>query len=241
MFAYRDNILDWHDPVPMQINGLPLSGVNVSPGFMQYTTPVSENPQFLALIPQPQGGLGLYERIEHPPWNWIGPVGVLGASLGGISAVTSAELGDGSLCVIVRSGSHLFEITHHSKGLPGGAGSGWSTPAEVRTSRGAITVSGGQQLVATTVSALGSTGMLMAVPVPGGAALLATTKLGGSWDFEKLPIRSEVDALTVLTGSVNGRANIDVTYRDGNRLLQIWRWTNGPWSGPTQVQWGRLA
>lgn len=237
MFAYRDNILHWHDPVPMQINGLPLTGVNISPGFLQYISPASGNPQFVALIPQPQGGLGVYERVEHPPWNWTDPVGVIGASLSGISAVTSAELGDGSLCVIVRVGSHLFEITHPSTGLPGGVGSGWNAPAEVRSGGGAITVSGSPQLIATTVSAAGSTGMLMAVPVPGGAALLRTVELGGSWDVEQLPIHSEVDAVTLLPGSVNGRGNMDITYREGNRLLNIWRWDNGPWYGPTFVQW----
>jgi hypothetical protein len=204
---------------------------------MQYTSPASGNPQFLALISQPQGGLGLYERVEHPPWSWTGPVGVIGTSLSGISAVTSTELGDGSLCAIVRVGSHLFEITHPSTGLPGDASNGWSTPAEVRSGRGAITVSGSPQLIATTVSAAGSTGMLMAVPVPGGAALLSTVEPGGSWDVEQLPIHSEVDAVPLLAGSVNGRANIDVTYREGNHLLDIWRWDNGPWYGPALVQW----
>ena len=178
MFAYRDNILHWHDPVPIQINGLPLTAVSASPGFMQYGSLASGNLQFLALIPRPQGGLGLYERIEHPPWNWTGQVGVIGAGLRGISAVTAAELGDGSLCVIVRAGPHLFEMTHPASGLPSGAGSGCSGPVEVRSNRSTITVSGNPQLVAATVSAAGGTEMLMAVPVPGGAELLSTAEPG---------------------------------------------------------------
>jgi hypothetical protein len=238
MTAYRDNYLRWHDPVPMQVNGLPLSGVSARPGFMQYTSPADGQFQFLALIPQPAEGLELYERIEHPPWNWEGPVGVMGASIRGISAVTSAELGDGSLCVIVRAGDHLFEMTHSSRGLPGGAGSGWSAPAEVRSAIGAITVSGNPQLVAATVSTQGSTELLLSVPVPGGAALLSTEQPDGPWQVEQLPVHHTVDAITLLPGSVNGRANIDVTFREGNRLLYLWRWDDGSWHGPSPVQWG---
>lgn len=164
---------------------------------------------------------------------------MIGAGLRGISAVTAAELGDGSLCVIVRVGSHLFETTHPASGLPSGAGSGWSAPVEVRSSRGAITVSGNRQLVAATVSAAGGTQMLMAVPVPGGAELLSATEPGSSWGVERLPIHHEVDALTLLPDSVNGRANIDVTYREGRHLFSIWRWDDSAWHGPSPVRWGK--
>jgi hypothetical protein len=239
MFAYRDNVHHWHDPVPIQINRLPLTGVSASPGFMQYGSLASGNLQFMALIPRPQGGLGLYVRIEHPPWNWRGQVGVIGATVRGISAVTAAELGDGSLCVIVRAGPHLFEMTHPASGLPSGAGSGWSAPVEVRSNRGPITASGNPQLIAATVSAAGATEILMAVPVPGGAELLSTAEPSTTWHVEQLPIHQEVDALTLLPDNVNGRANIDVIYRQGNHLFSTWRWDNGPWRGPSSVSWGK--
>ena len=81
--------------------------------------------------------------------------------------------------------------------------------------------------------------MLMTVPVPGGAELLSTTQPSSTWHVEHLPIRQEVDALTLLSGSVNGRANIDVIYRQGNHLFSIWRWDNGPWHSPSSVRWGK--
>lgn len=67
MFAYRDNIFHWHDPVPIQINKLPLTGVSASPGFMQYGSLTSGDLQFLTLIPRPEGGLGLYSASSIRP------------------------------------------------------------------------------------------------------------------------------------------------------------------------------
>jgi len=81
--------------------------------------------------------------------------------------------------------------------------------------------------------------MLMAVPVPGGAELMSTAEPGTTWHVEQLPIHRQVDALTLLPDSVNGRANIDVIYRQGNHLFSTWRWANGPWRGPSSVRWGK--
>lgn len=237
-FAYRDNYLRWHSPVAIQIGNLPLASSSTSLGFMQYTSLADDQPHFLALMPEPHGGVALYERIEKPPWNWIGPVGVIGASLDASPAVTSAELADGSLCVIVRAGSHLYEMTHLPAGLPGSIGSGWTAPTEVRSGNSAVTVSGNPQLVATTALAQGTTEMILAVPIRGGALLLTTAQLGSSWNEEQLPIHHDVDAVTVLPGSVNGRANLDLTYREGSHLLFIWRWNGGPWHAPSLVQAG---
>jgi hypothetical protein len=77
----------------------------------------------------------------------------------------------------------------------------------------------------------------MAVPVPGGAALLSAEQPASTWEVEQLPVHHTVDAITLLPGSVSDRANIDVTYREGNRLLYLWRWDGGPWHGPSLVQW----
>lgn len=79
--------------------------------------------------------------------------------------------------------------------------------------------------------------MLLAVPVPGGAVLPSAAESDPSWHVEQLPLHHEVDALTLLPGSVNGRDNIDITYREGNHLLYIWRWVNGLWYSPFPVQW----
>lgn len=237
-------MLHWYDPGPMLVNGLQLTGVSTSPGFMQYTGPDILYSQFLALIPRSNGGLGLYERIEKNSFGWIGPVGSgIGAKLGDISAVSSAELSDGSLCVVVRAGSHLFELTHpalaySSNGLSVDFGQGWSTPTEIRAEDGdAVTVSGYPQLITTGVSVLGASGLLLAVPVSNGAILLSTTEGSSFWNTEQLPVQHSVDALTLLSGSVDGRSNIDVTYRQGDRLLYIWRWDNGPWHRPASVEW----
>jgi hypothetical protein len=130
--THRDNVLHWYDPGPMLVNGLQLTGVSTSPGFMQYTGPDIRYSQFLALIPRSNGGLGLYERIEKNSFGWIGPVGSgIGAKLGAISAVSAVELCDGSLCVVVRASSHLFELTHpaltySTNGLSVDFGQGWA-------------------------------------------------------------------------------------------------------------------
>ena len=91
---------------------------------------------------------------------------------------------------------------------------------------------------ATTALAQGTTEMILAVPIRGGALLLTTAQLGSSWNEEQLPIHHDVDAVTVLPGSVNGRANLDLTYREGSHLLFIWRWNGGPWHAPSLVQAG---
>ena len=244
VFTHRDNVLRWYDPGPILVNGLQLTGVSTRPGFMQYAWS-GTNQQFLALVPRANGGLGLYERIEKFPWGWIGPVGSgIGTKLGTISAVTSVELGDGSLYVVVCAGSHLFELTHplltySSNGPPNDFGKGWSAPKEIRDGNGSpISVAGYPQLITTGVSALGTSSLLLAAPVHNGAMLLSNTDGGDVWNIERLPINHSVDALTLLSGTVDGRPNIDVTYREGDRLLYIWRWDNGPWYGPAPVKWG---
>ena len=87
------------------------------------------------------------------------------------------------------------------------------------------------------VSALGTT-LLLAVPVPDGAILLSSTAGSSIWKPERLPINRPVAALTLLAGNVDGRPNLDVSYRQGNHLLHIWRWDNGPWDPPSPVEWG---
>jgi hypothetical protein len=243
-FAYRDNVLHWHDPTPVLMNGSPLIAVSTSPGFMEYTWSQALNPQFLAFLPGTQGGLALYERYEGNSFPWLGPMGRgIATKLGHISAVTSVELGDGSLCVIVRAGAHLFELTHRALTYtpgqpPGDFGQRWSAPVELRTANGVpVTVSGSPQLITTGVSALGTT-LLLAMPIPDGAILLSSTAGSSTWRPERLPINRPVDALTLLAGDVDDRANLDVTYRQGNHLFYIWRWDNGPWHPPSLVEWG---
>ena len=243
-FAYRDNVLHWHDPTQVLVNGSPLAGVSTSLGFMEYTWSQAVNPQFLAFLPGPQGGLVLYERYEGNSFSWLGPMGRgIATKLGHISAVSSVELGDGSLCVVVRAGAHLFELTHpaltYTPGQPpGDFGQRWSAPVELRVTNGApVTVSGSPQLITTGVSALGTT-LLLAVPVPDGAILLSSTAGSSIWKPERLPINRPVAALTLLAGNVDGRPNLDVSYRQGNHLLHIWRWDNGPWDPPSPVEWG---
>jgi hypothetical protein len=246
MFTYRDNALRWYDPSPILVNGLKLMEVNTTPGFMQYTWTNVDNPQFLAMIPSSDKGLELYERIEKRPWGWVAPIdNTIGANLGNISAVSSAELADGSLYVVVRADSHLFELTHprltynSPNAPPDSFGEGWSTPKEIRSANGApVTVSGDPQLIATGVSAQGTTNLLIAAPVPDGAILLSNSSENEIWNIERLPINHDVDALTLLNGNVGGRDNLDVTYRQGDQLLYIWRWDNGPWHEPAPVEWG---
>jgi hypothetical protein len=75
------------------------------------------------------------------------------------------------------------------------------------------------------------------VPVHGGAVLLSSTEGSVAWNVQRLPINHDVDALTLLTGSVSGRANIDIAYREGNQLLDTWQWDGGPWHAPVPVEW----
>jgi len=243
MFAYRDNVLHWYDPTPILVNGLQLTGVSANPGFMQYTWS-NVNPQFLALIPDSDKGLGLYERVEKPPWEWVAPTGGrIGAVLGKISAVSAAEFADGTLCVVVRTGSHLFELTHPAliyspDAPPSNFSKGWSAPAEIRAANGIpVSAAGYPQLIATSASASGATNLLLAVPVHGGAVLLSSTEGSVVWNVQRLPINHDVDALTLLTGRVSGRANIDIAYREGNQLLDTWQWDGGPWHAPVPVEW----
>jgi len=246
MFTYRDNVLRWYDPSPILVNGLELMGVSATPGFMQYTWTNVDNPQFLAIIPSSDKGLELYERVEKWPWGWVAPIdNRIGATLGNISAVSSVKLVDGSLYLVVRVGSHLFELTHPPLAYnspdapPDGFGEGWSTPKEIRAPNGApVTVSGDPQLIATGVSAEGTTNLLIAVPVPDGAVLLSNNSEDEIWNIERLPINHDVNALTLLNGNVDGRSNLDITYRQGDRLLYIWRWDNGLWHEPARVEWG---
>jgi hypothetical protein len=67
-YAWRGNYLDhfrWHGPGAVLINGEPLQNVRGRPGFLQYPIYIPARvPQFLAIVPLRNGGLGFYERVR---------------------------------------------------------------------------------------------------------------------------------------------------------------------------------
>ena len=156
-FAWRgNNNLEnpgWHGPGSVLVNGDPLQGVRGRPGFLQYPTyvPGQSQPvwQFLALVPQDVGGVGLYERVEPGPFDWgTHQFGVIARQLGLIDSVTTVMTGNGGLVAVVRAGSRLYELSHARGHLSADFGTGWSPPTEVRTAGGGgISVAGDAELI----------------------------------------------------------------------------------------------
>jgi len=240
IFGYRDNQLRWHAPAPAEINGYPVVGMQGRPGFLQYpvATATGETPYFLAFIPRTQGGVGVYMRTEQYPWYWNGPKIVLGPNADAITSVAASELPDGSLFVIVRAGNHLYETMHSGKGLPWDLSADWTKLTEIRTPSGAdINATGDPQLVTVSLPPYGLTELYSAVPVRNGAILLSQVEGATTWSADKLPIDGAINSITLLAGSVSNRSNLDIIYRQGDSLLTLWKWYNGPWHHLSLVKW----
>ena len=240
-YAWRGNYLDhfrWHGPGPVLVDGDPLQNVTGRPGFLQY--PIyrpAEIPQFLALVPQRAGGLGLYRRVEPGPFDW-GPkrLGVVASQLGLINSVTAVRTPDGALVAVLRVGSRLYKLTHPRGNLPADFGIGWSKPTEVRIAAGGFVSVTGDPAFA---SSEASTSQLdLIAPVPGGLALLTAANSASPWSLQRLPIHQPVESAGVLGGEVHGRLNIDIIYRSGSQLYSIWKWDGGAWHQPAIVTWG---
>lgn len=246
-FAWRgDNNLanpGWHGPGSVLVNGDPLQGVRGRPGFLQYPTyvPGQSQPvwQFLALVPQDMGGVGLYERVEPGPFDWGTHLfGVIARQLGLIDSVTAVMTGSGGLVAVVQAGSRLYELSHARGHLPADFGTGWSPPTEVRTAGGGgISVIGDAELINAT-SRPGGTHLDLAIPVRDGLVLLTAATATNQWTAERLPVHQQVDSVTLLGGEVDGRPNTDIIYRSGSHLFNIWKWDNGTWHQPTLARWG---
>lgn len=241
-FAWRGhngNHFQWHAPVAVQVHRDPVRHVQGKPGFLQYLvyTPTKTIPQFLALVPQSNGGVGLYERREPGPVDWRNHrFGVIARNLGPADSVTAVRTLNGGLVAVLRAGSRLYEVTHRRGNLPADFGSGWSHPTEIPAVGGA------------TISAIGDpdltlaarrTQLDLAVPVRDGLALLTqTANTSNAWIYQRLPIRRHVTSVSILSGEVNGRPNTEIVYRSGLQLFNIWKWDNGAWHQPVPVRWG---
>lgn len=244
-FAWRANYLkhlDWFGPITIEVNNQPVTGIRGRPGFLEYPAVIPEVSmpvrQFFAIVPQGTGGVGLYARDEPGPVYWAG-YGVIGRQLGMVDSVTAAVTGNGGIDAILRSGTRLYEISHAPGLLPKERfGTGWSAPSEIRTAgNGTVSATGDPELINALAPA--QTQMELAVPIHNGVELL-TLEAGtrDRWTIARLPVRGQVNSVSVLSGEAGSRSNIDVVYRAGPFLFSTWKWANGRWSSPAIVRWG---
>ena len=242
MSGYRDNVGHWHNPVPVLVGNDPVIGVTGRPGFIQYPlySATSEKPQFIALVPRQNGGVSLYERKEPSEIDWgEKPWAIVARRLGRVASVVMNKPDDGTLQVVLRVGNRLY-VLHHSKGhLPHDLGTDWSAPLALRVAGGKdLSATGDPALISLTEPSSGRTMLLLAVPVRNGLDLLATTgNASNVWNLEQLPTNGRANSVSLLAGNVEGRTDIDVTYRSGTNLLYVWRWLDGPWHRPALVRW----
>jgi hypothetical protein len=244
-YGWRGNSLDhfrWHGPGRVMVHGNPLQGVRGRPGFFEY--PVyspGEIRQFLALVPQRDGGVGLYERVEPGPFDWGRQrLGVIARQLGQIDAITTSRTPAGGIVAVLRAGSRLYEVSHPRGNLPAGFGSGWSKPAELRIQGGGtVSAAGDPALIDAAQSQPRASRLDLAVPVPGGLTLLTTAGNAASpWSIQQLPVRQRVNSVSILAGKVSGRPDTDVVYRSGSDLFSTWKWDGRSWHQPAIVLWG---
>jgi hypothetical protein len=241
-YAWRGNSLDrfrWHGPGPVLVGGQSLTGVRGVPGFLDYPTytpaPV---PQFLALVPEHNGGIGLYERVEPGPFDWgKRRFGLIASQLGLIDSVTAVMTGNGGLVAIMRAGSRLYETSHSRGNLPADFGTGWSRPTRLRTPDGTVPADGNPDLINSS-DAPGRTHLALTVPVSNGVMLLTPAASTGLWEAQRLPIHQHPASVTLLNGEVKGRPNMEVAYRIGHSLFNLWKWDNGTWHQPVLLRWG---
>ena len=245
-FAWRSNYLQnfrWNEPVIITVHGKSLTGIRGRPGFLEYPAVVPGKPlpirQFLALVPQSTGGVGLYERVEPGPTDWGSyRWGLIARQLGRIDFVTATVTGDGGIMAILRIGTRLYEVSHPPGSLPQDFGTGWSAPTEIRTAGNSrVSADGDPELINAVEPP--QTQLELAVPVDGGLELLTPLSgTDGRWRIDRIPVPGGVDSVSVLGGSVGNRTNIDVVYRSGSYLFSTWKWDGGKWSTPMIVTWG---
>jgi hypothetical protein len=215
----------WGEPLTLEVNGAPLTGVSGVPALVQVRP--GHGGDFLLVSPRKAGGLGVYHRDNSQPpplklWSALKP-------LGGREPFTAVAMTRSAPDVIdlVAQGNHRLLATRYDHGQ-------WTSLVQVATTRGPVAA--GRANLALTRSARG---LELVVPDQhGGLALYwrSGQAFGRLWQG---PVRMGqaaglFDGVAVAAASSSRR--IDIVARQQESLQHFFRTAGGdPWRGPSSV------
>ncbi len=238
VFGWRDSSHRWNGPDLVKIDGLTVQDVEGRASFLQMRP--YEKIRFLAFAPRRRGGIALVERPDHETktpfvWRWRGEIG---KSAGRVDAITVVQIGGESRFVaVLRSGERLIRLERAPRPVAP-IHRGWKAmPLRLDISTGSVT---GNPVAVVTDVTVDSPGMIrLLVPVKNGLIMATASAVdSGSWVTERLPVTGLVDSVSVTDGEEGGHKTIEVIYRQGSAVFQLWRDHQGQWRDPARLVCG---
>ncbi|XVV10012.1 hypothetical protein ACQP2X_34920 [Actinoplanes sp. CA-131856] len=230
-FGYRDGDLAWY---PLKLVG---DGVRGQPAAMEDDASPGKL-RFLAFAPAESGGVKIFERTDYKdswPFPWY-ERSTLVPEVGAVDGVAVGKDRNGSLVLLLRSGSKLLETHRAPTPVSADIGRGWSKPRPLRITAGTVPAPAGNPTPAAVDDISTTSALRFAVPAVDGVALLSTPDIAKGWTVETVPLSSPPTAAARLdTTNDDGYRTTVVVFVRNKILEQVWRDEKTTWSAPAPV------
>jgi hypothetical protein len=226
----------WFGPIPIRVNGQPISGLSGGPCFIQSRFGTRGN--FELVVPLASGGIAHYDRNnDDPSFPWFGP-NVFGADVGVFSAVSLIQSNfgtPGNLEVVAIFQGQLLHFSRDS-----GPGFHWSGPEPVIANGRAVTgVTGKPSLIQSRFLTRGNFELVVPIFEFGSRRLAHFDRNNDDPAFPWFGpnIFGGGDSVSLIQSNFGDPGNLELVVTEGGVLNAFFR-DSGPafhWFGPYEI------